>query len=188
MPPENWPAPSLRQSLIWLFPLIFVIHDGEEVITMKAWVSQHRELLRNISDVSPLLDRIVANIPTTTRVMAGAVGFESVIILLASIALARWLRAPSTSRIALYIYSGLLAAYLVHVVTHIAHSVVFAMYTPGVITAILVVPPVGGYLYAKVLKGTPLRGRVAVISAAAGVVSIMPIVTTAHLIGRWIFG
>jgi len=178
---------ELRPSLIWLFPLIFVIHDGEEAFTMAAWLNNHRELLRNIADAAPLSRRIVANMPSTNGAVAGAIAFELLIVLAATIGFARFLRFASRSRSAVYIYAALLAAYLVHVVAHIGQSIILGMYTPGVVSAVLVVPPVGGYLYWQLLRCRLLDAKSAAISAAAGVLSILPIVTTAHLIGRWLF-
>ena len=178
----------MRPALIWLFPLIFVIHDGEEAFTMAAWVRHHQDVLRNVADVAPLARRVIANIPATNGGVIAAIVFELLFVLAVTIALGRFLRCATRSRAAVYVYSALLGAYVFHVVTHIGQSVVLRMYTPGVISAVLVVLPAGGYLFWQLLRSGLLTPKTAAICAAIGVFSILPIIITAHLVGRRLFG
>jgi hypothetical protein len=110
------------------------------------------------------------------------------IVLAVTIAFARFLKFPAKSRFSVYLYAALLATYVVHVVSHIAQAIALGMYTPGVVSAVLVVPPVGGYLYWLLLRNRLVGMKMAAISAAAGVLSILPVLLSALFVGRWLFG
>lgn len=154
---------------------------------MAAWINHHRELLRNISDAAPLTRRVIENIPATNKGIAGAIALELLVVLAATIAFARWLRAANQARSVVYIYAGLLAAYIFHVVAHVAQSIFLGTYTPGVVSAVVVVLPAGGYLYSQLFRQRILSTQGAVISATAGAASILPIIAVAHMAGRWLF-
>ncbi|MBI4889076.1 MAG: HXXEE domain-containing protein [Acidobacteria bacterium] len=182
------PAPTLRPAVLWLFPGIFLLHESEEVLTVPAWVRGHGELLHMLSDpISPGL-RIIANLPDSMAVMAGTMFFELPIYLAATIFLWRWLNRPSSNRAPLYIYSGLLAAYIAHVLVHIGMAAVARAYSPGIITGALIVLPAGVWLYHRLLKATPLSHMAASLSAAAGIWASIRIVLAAQAFGRRLFG
>jgi len=177
----------MKPALVWLFPAIFLIHDGEEAFTMVAWVRAHHDLLARVAGLNPVAARIVANMPVNQAAVVAAIGFELLIALAATIVLDRALRVTPVPRAPLYVYSGALAAYVIHVISHVGQTLALRAYTPGVFTATLVVPAVGGYLFSRLLEAGLLNRRQALISAAVGVLSILPIVATAHLVGRTLF-
>ena len=176
----------MRPWMPWLFPLIFVVHDGEEILTAAGWVNAHQDLLAKVGRIHPAVRHAIAGLPATTSIMAAAVGFEFVLIVALTIALGLWLRGRWQTRWPLYLYAGALAACLAHVVTHVGFSLITRMYTPGVVSAVLFVPWVGGYLYARLARATALGTREAVFSTLLGIACLLPMILMAHAFGRWL--
>jgi hypothetical protein len=58
---------------LWLLPFVFVIHDGEEILTMPRWIAGHRPLLERIAHKSPAARRVVANPLLLTAHLVGRV-------------------------------------------------------------------------------------------------------------------
>jgi uncharacterized protein with HXXEE motif len=170
---------SLR-SAVWLLPLAFVIHDGEEVLTMPRWIAGHRALLETIAHTRPLARRIVANLPTTTAQVALAVAVELAVFLAATGLVAR----DPRPGFALFFYAAVLGAFTAHALTHLGQTLLLRAYTPGVVTAVLVVPPAGACIYKRLFEAGLLSRRSALVSAAAGVVGMVPVLLTAHFVGR----
>jgi len=178
---------ALRGSTIWLFAVIFLIHDGEEAFTMAQWVNAHAGLMHSIAAKSPVAAWAVTHMPSNNGVAITAIAFELLIIVGSTVALSLFLSGRSKSRSTVYIFAALLSAYIIHVAAHIVQSVVLGIYTPGVITAVLVVPPLGGYLYWRLLRSGLLTARSAAITTMVGVLSIVPILWSAIQVGRLLF-
>jgi hypothetical protein len=159
---------------------VFVIHDGEEILTMPRWLAAHGPLLERIAHKGPAAQRVVANLPTTTAQVAVAVAVELAVFLLATWLVAR----DPRPGFALYFYAGLLGVYTAHSLTHLGQTLLLRAYTPGVVSALLLVPPVGGFIYKRLFEVGLLSRRSALLSAAAGVLGMVPLLLTAHRIGR----
>ena len=170
---------SLRAA-VWLLPLAFVIHDGEEILTMPRWIAEHRPLLERIAHTGAPARRVVDNLPTTTAQVAIAVAVELAVLLLATVLFSRGPR-PG---FALYLYAAALGVFTAHSLTHLGQTLLLGAYTPGVVTAVLIVPAAGVYLYKHLFEAGLLTRRSAWLSGLAGVVGIVPLLLTAHLIGR----
>ena len=170
---------SLRAAL-WLLPLVFVIHDGEEILTMPRWIAGHRPLLDRIAHESPAARRVVANLPTTTAQVAIAVAVELAVFLLATGLLA----VDPRPGFALYFYAAVLGVFTAHSLTHLGQTALLRAYTPGVVTAVLLVPLIGVVIYKRLFAAGLLSRRSALLSAAAGVLGMVPALLAAHFVGR----
>ena len=115
---------------IWLLPLLFVFHDFEEIIGMKAWVA------RNGADISkrfPPFTFIFNNL-TSTAGFALAVAEEFVLLLIiCSLTF-------TGIRIFNLLWLGTFIAFTLHLVVHIGQAVVIRKYIPAHATSILVLP------------------------------------------------
>ena len=63
-----------RARVLWLLPAVFIIHDGEEILTMPGWVAGHRRELEQFARDSDVTAEMVRSLPTTTPQVAVAVG------------------------------------------------------------------------------------------------------------------
>ncbi len=94
---------SMPGRLFWLLPLVFVIHDAEELVTMPAWLVEHRAMLDSFAQKGSLAGTVVAAAPTTTARAAFAIGLVLAILLLATAG-----AAFTRSKVWFYAYTGLL--------------------------------------------------------------------------------
>jgi hypothetical protein len=174
---------SLRAA-VWLLPLAFLIHDGEEILTMPGWIAAHRPLLERIAHTGATARRVVDNLPTTTAQVAVAVAVELAVLLLATVLVSREPR-PG---FAAYFYAAALGVFTAHSLTHVGQTLLLGGYTPGVVTAAVVVPPAGVYLYRRLFEAGLLSRPGAVLAALAGAAGIVPLLLTAHRLGRMLAG
>ncbi|QVK16885.1 HXXEE domain-containing protein [Mycoplasmatota bacterium] len=64
-------------SVIWLFPIVFMLHDFEEIIFMKWWIQRNRlVLLKKFSKISKVYNEF------STEAFALAVSEEFIILFL----------------------------------------------------------------------------------------------------------
>jgi Protein of unknown function with HXXEE motif len=170
---------GVRRAL-WLLPLAFIVHDGEEILTIPGWIARNRSVLDRFASTDPLARRIVENLAATTGAVTGAVLAELVVVLLATFAAQRRLHIGP----ALYAYTAVLGVFFLHSLTHVGLAATMRGYTPGVISAILVIPPVSIVVYRRLFSAGLLTWRSATLSAAAGAVLVVPAVVAAHYFGR----
>lgn len=182
-PPQDAGRRSLARVL-WLLPAVFVIHDGEELLTMPRWVASHRGELDRLADLGDAAAEMVRSLPTTTAQIAPAIGLILLLFLVvtaaASIACRRgfWL----------YVYACLLGALTLHVFTHIAQALLFCGYVPGLVGAVGAIIPGAIYIYRRLFRAGLLTPKSAVVTALLGLALFIPGVLLAHQVGRALGG
>ena len=159
-------------GLMRLLPLIFLIHDGEEIVTMSAWVERNRHRLP---------DRIVALHGGRQQFSIGVL-FVFLLVIAVSVVGER----ARSSRTALHIYLVGLSALFVNVWTHVGQSLVFRGYTPGIVTAVLVVLPYSAAVYREMARERMLDRPTLVRSLAAGLGLMALIIPVGLTLGRLI--
>ena len=147
---------------IWAGPAVFLLHDAEEVLTIESWLREHG------TELPPLVHRFLG---VTARQFALAVlllfaGF------LAAAAHAAWRAQRARASLVFLLLAGTLVG---NGLTHIAQAVLFRGYTPGVVTALLVVLPYG-YVLGERLRASGLATRrMWAVAIAAGTVVQIPL-------------
>lgn len=110
-------------SLIWLFPLIFMVHDFEEIIFQEWWFNKERStLLKKYPKVAREYERI------STAGFALAVSEEFIVLLVISLTaiVFQWY----------YLWLGTLLTFLIHLIIHIVQWAIYKKYIPAIITVI----------------------------------------------------
>ncbi|WP_223260524.1 HXXEE domain-containing protein [Paenibacillus ihbetae] len=130
----NWSM----EMLLWLLPIVFFLHDGEEIATMERWVRSNKDnpSLSSISSVRIRWDKNLTFSFTFAVLVLGLV--------LSSItwhAAVRYEAAGSTP----FLYAGFVAVFLLDGIKHVGATMLTRKYTPGVITAALLEIPFGAY-------------------------------------------
>ncbi|MDR7002375.1 hypothetical protein J2Y67_004897 [Neobacillus niacini] len=158
------PIDQLTVLLIWLFPIIFGIHDFEEIIVVEKWVSKNMDDLINIlpQRASTFFEK---NFAKKTNQFSLVVYVEFILISLATILVFlngfhEWYK---------WLYLGLFAGFFLHSFTHIGQSLFLKRYTPGVITSILFIIPYGVWFYYVFLENNILIVQDIWISIPIGV-------------------
>jgi hypothetical protein len=137
-----------RQSLarvLWLLPIVFIIHDGEELLTMPGWIVRHQRELDQLARMNETAAEIVRSLPKTTSQVAFAIGF----ILLLFVVVTIGASCSGKRGFWLYAYASLLGVLFLHVFTHIAQAILIGGYAPGVIGAVIAIIPGTLYLYKR---------------------------------------
>lgn len=174
------PVPSA--AIYWLFPFGFILHDGEELVTMTGWIARHQSELENISSVGAVARRLVESVPAS-RVEVGVTIALELALLVAVTSLAT--RRPD-SRIRLYMYAALLGVFVVHAVAHALQVIVFRSYVPGVISAVTVIPAVGIIVYRRLFRSGALTPRTALVATLAGALVFLPLFAGLVAIAKWV--
>ncbi len=110
-------------SLIWLFPLIFMVHDFEEIIFQEWWFNKERlSLLKKYPKVVKEYEQI------STAGFALAVSEEFIVLLIIALTaiVFQWY----------YLWLGTLVTFLIHLIIHIVQWVIYKKYIPAIITVI----------------------------------------------------
>lgn len=113
------------ETMIWLFPVVFIIHDFEEIIMMPTWLAHNSEQLRRrFPRLATVLDRYPVSSP----------GFSlSVLLMFMPVALVAFLGADFQ----MYnLWAGAVLVFGLHFVAHCGQFVAFRGYVPAIITSV----------------------------------------------------
>ncbi|AIQ35458.1 membrane protein [Paenibacillus sp. FSL R5-0345] len=129
-------------SLLWLLPILFMFHDFEEILVIEAWSAKYGTRVK--AAIPPFMRKMYTSMMhMTTRNFALDVLFVYILIV-------------AVTCIAVFfsyylLYLAVLAVFFFHVFTHLGQTIYLKMYTPGVVTAVLVVLPYSLYAYYRLL-------------------------------------
>lgn len=119
------------KEYIWLFPIIFIFHDMEEIIGAKVWLNKNSAL---INHKYPRLCKMSKDF--STEGFAFAVFEELIVCIILCIA-----TSLINNSLVWGIWLGAFIACTVHFVVHIIQAIIFRKYIPAVITSIISMPP-----------------------------------------------
>jgi hypothetical protein len=154
--------------MFWLFPVIFLIHDGEELLVMEQWLKEHQSV--GYGRIQQFLSTgFIENVSWTTSSFAIAMTMLFIIISLGS-----YLATRERRKLGLFVIM-LTIAYL-NVFTHTAQTILIGGYTPGVVTAWIVLLPYTLFVYWRLnaanLLTTRLTSTVSVIGLIVMIAAI----------------
>lgn len=174
---------SLSRAL-WLLPAAFVIHDGEELLTMPGWVAGHSRELERLATLGETAAEMVRSLPTSTAQAAVAIGLIFLLFVVVTAgASASCRRGPW-----LYAYACLLGVFSLHVFTHVAQAVYFGGYVPGLVGAVAAIIPCALYVYGRLFRAGLLTPKEAALAALLGFALFVPGALLAHQVGRMLGG
>lgn len=169
---------SRLNRIIFLFPIMFILHDGEEILTMANWIKTNTSYL--YGKVPEQLHFVIDSVQMTTLEIAIAVLVELIIL---SVVTILFVRAKHVS-IWANLYTAIITIFFLNSFTHIFQSIVYGGYTPGVVTAVVVAFP-----YSLIVIRTLFRERIIVLRnfkiVPFIVILFLPVVPLAHFIGRY---
>jgi hypothetical protein len=152
------------ETIIWLFPITFLLHDFEEIIFVESWFRKNYKTL-------------IDKVPTKTRSI-----FEE----LSKTTAARF-SIPVFLQFVLYIFSSFMAVekqiyglfigfnvlLFLHIFTHIGQSLYFRTYALGVGTAILISFPYSIYLFYRLINDKLINSWDIIINSPYGILTIL---------------
>ncbi|HBF5456592.1 TPA: HXXEE domain-containing protein [Clostridioides difficile] len=118
------------EKYIWLFPLLFIFHDMEEIIGFGIWIKKNKSML---DKKYPFISKIYENY--STEGMAFAVFEEFILCIIFCI-----LIVITDNQYIYLLWLGSFIAYTLHLVIHIGQSIIIRKYIPSLITSIICLP------------------------------------------------
>ncbi|HFL3522040.1 TPA: HXXEE domain-containing protein [Clostridioides difficile] len=118
------------EKYIWLFPLLFIFHDMEEIIGFGIWLKKNKSMLYK---KYPFISKIYENY--STEGMAFAVFEEFILCIIFCI-----LTVITENQYVYLLWLGSFIAYTLHLVIHIGQSIIIRKYIPSLITSIICLP------------------------------------------------
>lgn len=113
--------------MIWLFPILFMIHDFEEIVMVNVWQIRNKEYIKSREN-----KYIPFNFKASTSAFSVGVDEEFVIISIVTIF--------SCLLNNYVIWFGLFIAFIIHFLLHILMCINFKKYVPGLTTSIVFIP------------------------------------------------
>ena len=127
-------------NALWLFIVIFMLHDFEEIITVEHWSQKNKNLVKNSNNNLKLLIWKFWNINSHSFAKR-----DVFIFLIASIFVfikVQFIDSNLTS----VLFISFLCFVLLHNLVHILQTIILKTYTPGLCTAVFLVTPYTVYL------------------------------------------
>lgn len=118
------------EQYIWLFPILFIFHDMEEVIGTELWLQRNEKML---AEKYPFILKALNN--SSTEGFALAVYEELILCILFSI-----LALYTDIKLFQLLWLGGFIACTLHFVMHIGQSIIIRQYIPAFITSIICLP------------------------------------------------
>lgn len=115
------------ETLLWLLPVVFMIHDLEEIIMMKPWMNKHwLEIEKKFP--KKIIDKMETHRRLSVSAFALVVAEEFILITVFTFIAVQY---------QLYnFWAGLLIGFFIHLLVHIAQFLAFRKYVPFIFTAI----------------------------------------------------
>ena len=118
------------EEFIWLFPIIFIFHDMEEIIGLGIWLKKNHVIL---TEKYPMIGKMYQNY--STEGMAVAVLEEFLVAVLFCL-----LGVVSQNRVCWLLWLGVFAAYAFHLFIHIVQAAILRTYIPALLTSLIALP------------------------------------------------
>lgn len=117
--------------LIWLFPILFIFHDFEEIIFMQVWISKNKNYLCDrFPKVCKKLLPHFENITTSSFALGVAEEFIIISIITVISYAMSWYD----------LWIGLFIAFTFHLLIHCFQAVILRKYVPAIVTSIICLP------------------------------------------------
>lgn len=168
------------QTLIWLFPVMFSIHDFEEIIMAEKWLERNTNSILN--KLPPkIAERVLKQFSMSTAQFAVAVLVIFLFVSSSTFMASQYMNKGVFANI--HYFTVLIMIAFIHVFTHIGQSIWFRCITPGVITSVVIVLPYSSVMIYSLLKYQIITWHTMMISLPYVFLAV-PIVLFAHWIGK----
>ena len=166
--------------IIWLFPIIFMLHDFEEIIFIKPWFAKNRgRLAGRFPKLSARMWAHADSLSTSSLAFGIAWMFLLVSVVTVTAYLTGWY----------YLWFGLLLLFTLHLIIHCIPGLVLKSYAPALVTSILLLP-FCCYLIASFLQVFPVDVRQAALYTVIGSIIAAVNLTFVHkampLLEKWL--
>lgn len=162
------------QTMVWLFIVVFVLHDLEEIIWIEAWIKKNKS-----HAIHAVPKRFKKPLNKMFNITSGQFAFAVLLEFIIFIPFT-YIAAEHEK---FFVFLSFNSLFLLHVFTHLGQSLYLKMYTPGVISAVICVLPYTLYMFYRVLSEELVSWNEVLLSIPVGLL-VVPIVLLGHELGR----
>ncbi|TXC92813.1 HXXEE domain-containing protein [Metabacillus litoralis] len=130
------------ESLLWLFPLSFLLHDFEEIIFVEAWFKINKEKVAH--RIPATFQKTFQDMSTTTAAQFSIPVFFQLVLYIIATYLA-------VEQHFYYMFVGFNLILFLHVFIHLGQSIFLRVYALGAGTALCITLPYSFYLFYRLL-------------------------------------
>ncbi|MFE5430689.1 HXXEE domain-containing protein [Peribacillus simplex] len=166
-------------TIIWLFPIIFIFHDLEEIITIETSMKASNNRLQKSSFVQLILN-MREKLGSTAAQLSVSATWILLIISFTTVVTAHF----ALNGGGFLLYTAILNLFILQAIMHIVQSIFFKGYTPGIITALFLLIPYSLIAYDSLFECDLLDGHLLFASLPVSLLMI-PIFLVGNLLGRY---
>lgn len=162
-------------TLIWLFPIAFILHDFEELILFEPWLKKNAAgILARLHDKVPafLEQRLQAILTKTTTEFALPISLIFILTCIASFLAAVYGQYP--------FFFAAASLFFLHGFMHLGQAIILRKYIPALITSLLIVIPYGLVLFRHLLAAGLVDIPTLLGYALLGAMVMIPFILTMH--------
>lgn len=166
-------------TVIWLFPIIFIFHDLEEIITIESSMSKYKYS----SQTSPFIEQTLnmrRKLGSTAAQLSVSATWILLIISFTTLMTAHF----SVNGGGFLLYTAILNLFILQATMHIVQSIFFKGYTPGIITALSLLIPYCLIAYYSLFERDLIDLHFIFTSIPVSLLMI-PIFLVGNLLGRY---
>ncbi|GLC31665.1 HXXEE domain-containing protein [Clostridium omnivorum] len=164
--------------VVWLFPILFIFHDFEEIIFMQWWISKYRQYLcERFPTLSKRLLPHFDNITTSSFAFGVAEEFILISIITVVSYVTNWY----------ILWVGFFIVFTLHLVIHCLQALIVKKYVPAVITSIICLP-ICIYILKNIVKLFQLKAVVlySILALIIIVVNLVFVHKGMDILSKWL--
>lgn len=166
-------------TLIWLFPIIFIFHDLEEIITIESSMAAMKNNYPKTNFVE-LTVRMREKLGSTAAQLAISAAWILLIISFTAVMTAHF----STNGGSFLLFTAILNLFVLQAFMHIVQTIKFRGYTPGIITSLFLLIPYCLITYDSLVKNGQIDWHLLFSSIPVSLIMIL-VFLVGNLLGRY---
>ncbi|WP_028391141.1 HXXEE domain-containing protein [Bacillus cihuensis] len=166
-------------TIIWLFPIIFIFHDLEEIITIESSMKASKNRFQKSPFVHLILN-MREKLGSTAAQLSVSATWILLIISFTTVVTAHF----TLNGGGFLLYTAILNLFILQAIMHIVQSIFFKGYTPGIITALFLLIPYCLIAYDSLFECGLIDGHLLFASLPVSLLMI-PIFLVGNLLGRY---
>lgn len=169
-------------TLIWLFPIAFILHDFEELILFEPW------LKKNAPDI---MARVKNKVPAFMEKQLGVIvnkttsQFALPICLIFILTVFSSFLAVELGKFTFFLLASSL--FFLHGFMHVGQALFLRRYIPALITSVLVVIPYGAVLFWRLIVVQIVTFPELLVCFLFAIVLAVPFIIGMHIVGEFIY-
>ena len=157
-----------------LLPVVFMIHEFEEIIFLKYWINKDKDYLHNkFPKIGPKISSQYSKFSTSGFTLAIAEEFVIISILTYFAIVMK----------NVYIWFAVFMGYSVHIIIHIGQWILYKKYIPVIVTSVLTLPYCI-YGFMKIIDGETFKIGPMIICSIIGCIGVVLNLKFIHFLGH----